>query len=656
MTTVAMVTTTPSHWPLPSILRFPWRASLASVLQCAGAGLSRAVSEVSQSRRRRESRLQTLRKQAVEAVMADSPCAEIREKFQAALALSRVELHRNPEKEPYKSKYSARALLEEVKALLGPAPEDEDERPPTDDSFGAGDHTLGLPAELVAAEGPVARGSVRRAVIEFHLGVNHIDTEELSAGEEHLVKCLRLLRKYRLSQDCVSLYIQAQIGSPPLDPTEHFLPEEEKLAEQERSKRFEKVYTHNLYYLAQVYQHMEMFEKAAHYCHSTLKRQLEHNAYHPMEWAINAATLSQFYINKQCFMEARHCLSAANVIFGQTGKIRTTEDTTEAEGDVPELYHQRKGEIARCWIKYCLTLMQNAQLSMQDNIGELDPDKQSELRALRKKELDEEESIRKKAVQFGTGELCDAISAVEEKVSSLRPLDFEEARELFLMGQHYVFEAKEFFQIDGYVTDHIEIVQDHSALFKVLAFFETDMERRCKMHKRRIAMLEPLTVDLNPQYYLLVNRQIQFEIAHAYYDMMDLKVAIADKLRDPDSHIVKKINSLNKSALKYYQLFLDSLRDPNKVFPEHIGEDVLRPAMLAKFRVARLYGKIITADPKKELENLATSLEHYKFIVDYCEKHPEAAQEIEVELELSKEMVSLLPTKMERFRTKMALT
>ncbi|KAI2556006.1 KIF-binding protein isoform X1 [Pan paniscus] len=646
--------------------------------------------------------------------MANVPWAEVCEKFQAALALSRVELHKNPEKEPYKSKYSARALLEEVKALLGPAPEDEDERPEAEDGPGAGDHALGLPAEVVEPEGPVAQRAVRLAVIEFHLGVNHIDTEELSAGEEHLVKCLRLLRRYRLSHDCISLCIQAQrqgftmlprpqvirlrwppkvlglqnnlgilwsereeietaqaylessealynqymkeVGSPPLDPTERFLPEEEKLTEQERSKRFEKVYTHNLYYLAQVYQHLEMFEKAAHYCHSTLKRQLEHNAYHPIEWAINAATLSQFYINKLCFMEARHCLSAANVIFGQTGKISATEDTPEAEGEVPELYHQRKGEIARCWIKYCLTLMQNAQLSMQDNIGELDLDKQSELRALRKKELDEEESIRKKAVQFGTGELCDAISAVEEKVSYLRPLDFEEARELFLLGQHYVFEAKEFFQIDGYVTDHIEVVQDHSALFKVLAFFETDMERRCKMHKRRIAMLEPLTVDLNPQYYLLVNRQIQFEIAHAYYDMMDLKVAIADRLRDPDSHIVKKINNLNKSALKYYQLFLDSLRDPNKVFPEHIGEDVLRPAMLAKFRVARLYGKIITADPKKELENLATSLEHYKFIVDYCEKHPEAAQEIEVELELSKEMVSLLPTKMERFRTKMALT
>ncbi|CAO2608240.1 KIF-binding protein [Lemmus lemmus] len=326
--------------------------------------------------------------------MAGSPGPEIREKFQAALALSRVELHKNPEKEPYKSKYSARALLEEVRALLGPAPEDDDERAADD---GPGDQALGA-AEPRDAEGPGELRALRLAVIEFHLGVNHIDTEELSAGEEHLVRCLSLLRPFRLSLGCVSLYIQAQnnlgilwsereeietarsylessealynqymkeIGSPPLDPTEHFLPEEERLTEQERSKRFEKVYTHNLYYLAQVYQHMEMFEKAAHYCHSTLKRQLEHNAYHPLEWAINAATLSQFYINKLCFMEARHCLSAANVIFGQTGKIPATEDNPEAEGDVPELYHQRKGEIARCWIKYCLTLLQNAQLSMQ---------------------------------------------------------------------------------------------------------------------------------------------------------------------------------------------------------------------------------------------------------------------------------------------------
>lgn len=143
--------------------------------------------------------------------MANGTGAEIREKFQAALALSRIELHKNPEKEPYKSKYGARVLLEEVKALLGPAPEDEDERPQAEDDVGAGDSALGLLAELVAVEGPVALGAVRLAVVEFHLGLNHVDTEELSAGEEHLLKCLRLVRRYRLSPDCVSLYIQAQV-------------------------------------------------------------------------------------------------------------------------------------------------------------------------------------------------------------------------------------------------------------------------------------------------------------------------------------------------------------------------------------------------------------------------------------------------------------
>lgn len=46
--------------------------------------------------------------------------------------------------------------------------------------------------------------------------------------------------------------------------------------------------------------------------------------------------------------------------------------------------------------------------------------------------------------------------------------------------------------MDGYVTDHIEILQDHSSLFRSLAFFEEDLERRCKMHKRRVDMLEPI--------------------------------------------------------------------------------------------------------------------------------------------------------------------
>lgn len=221
------------------------------------------------------------------------------------------------------------------------------------------------------------------------------------------------------------------------------------------------------------------------------------------------------------------------------------------------------------------------------------------------------------------------------------------------MGQNYINEAKEYFQLDGHVTDHIEIIQDHSVLFKVLAFFEADYERRCKMHKRRIDMLEPLCKELNPQFYLLICRQLQFEIADTYYEMMDLKVAIGNKLDEMDSHTIKKINSLSQSAIKFYEMFLDSLRSPDKKFPEKLQEDVLRPALVAKFHIARLYGKLISSDPKKQLENLQTSLNYYTFLVEYCATDEEAVKAVETELELTREMVALLPARMETLRVQL---
>ncbi|CAH2322021.1 KIF1-binding [Pelobates cultripes] len=579
--------------------------------------------------------------------------------YQLAVTASEVESRTDPENEPYRSKYRARELLREVRALLRPREEGED--------------------RLLAA---------RLGVIEYKLGVNHTETEEMSAGEEHLVKCGRILERYRLSEDCVSTYIQAQnnlgilwadrgeiivaqtylesaeslyyqymkeIGKPPMDPDDHFLSEEKQLTEQERSKRFERVYTHTLYYLAQVYKHLKQDEKSAQYCHTTLQRQLEYDGYSPVEWAINAATLSQYYLAKQCYMESRHCLAAANIIFSKAEQVVSPETTkeNESEQDRIEFLGQKKAEIARCWVKYCLNLLQDSRKSLEDNIGELDVDIQDELKAQRRKEEDEKERGRKKAVLFGSSDIYDSILAVEEKVDCSYPLDFKEAREVFLIGQNYVNEAKEYFQLDGHVTDHIEIIRDHSALFKVLAFFEDDYERRCKMHKRRVDMLEPMCKELNPQYYLLVCRQLQFELADTYYEMMDLKVAIGNKLDELDSHTIKKINTLAQSAINYYEMFLDSLRSPDKKFPEKLDEDVLRPALVAKFHIARLYGKLICTDQKKQLQNMQTSLNYYLFLVEYCERYEDAIKSVETELELSKEMVALLPTRMERLRARL---
>lgn len=116
--------------------------------------------------------------------------AALCEKFRSAQSLSAVESKKDPETEPYRSKYGARQLLQEIKQLLGPEEAAE--------------------AEAGAA---AALRAVRLAALEYELGVNHTETEELSAGEEHLLKCTRLLEPRRLSRACVSLYIQAQVGT-----------------------------------------------------------------------------------------------------------------------------------------------------------------------------------------------------------------------------------------------------------------------------------------------------------------------------------------------------------------------------------------------------------------------------------------------------------
>uniref|UniRef100_A0A8C2WRN5 KIF-binding protein n=1 Tax=Cyclopterus lumpus TaxID=8103 RepID=A0A8C2WRN5_CYCLU len=568
------------------------------------------------------------------------------DKFTNAQNLTVVESRNDPENDPFRSKYKARELLREIYCTLK--------------SF-----------EGFSGDSPAGLRAAKLGAVEYYLGVNHVDTEELSAGQEHLMNCMKLLERCSVSSENVSLFIHVrnQLGilSAGWDETETaqgFLETAESIYQRYLKevrlvlcaavylKQFELAYTHTMYYLAQVYKNLGETERAATYCHSTLQRQLQLNQFSPMEWALNAATLSQYYITKGLYMEGRHCLSAATVISDLAGEVPS--EASERR----EQLRQKRAEIARCWIKYCLNVLQDSKKLLEDSIGELDTDRQEELKMARRREEEEEEKGRKSALLFGSEDTFDSIASLEEKVHCLLPLDFTEARAVFLVGQNYVTQAKEYFQMDGYVTDHIEILQDHSALFRALAFYEEDLERRCKMHKRRVDMLEPICSDLNAQYYLMIRRQMMFELAEIYNEMMDLKLTLANRQSDTeslDNHTINKFNHLCSASAKYFQMFLDSLCSPEGKIPEHLEEEVLRPALVARFRVARLYSRLISPSPSAQLENLDKSLEHYKYVVQYCEAHPEAAAAVETELELSTEMVGLLPLKMNRLKAKMVV-
>lgn len=144
---------------------------------------------------------------------------DICDKFSNAQNLTDVESRKDPENDPFRSKYKARELLREIYCSLksfeagdgeeesgGESGEQRPTEEPVDrqreDVFGqglSGDSTAGLRAAKLGA-------------VEYYLGVNHIDTEELSAGQEHLMNCMKLLERYRVSSENVSLFIHVRVN------------------------------------------------------------------------------------------------------------------------------------------------------------------------------------------------------------------------------------------------------------------------------------------------------------------------------------------------------------------------------------------------------------------------------------------------------------
>lgn len=187
-------------------------------------------------------------------------------------------------------------------------------------------------------------------------------------------------------------------------------------------------------------------------------------------------------------------------------------------------------------------------------------------------------------------------------------------------------------------------------MYKYVAFFEHDKERKCKMHKRRVDLLSEILCEINPQHYLQICRQLMFETAEAYSEMVDLKIAIMNENTDsvPTSHAIKKVNHLVTHSIKFFQTFIDSMKHKGAL-PETYDDDIVRPALVSHFCIARLYSKYLGLETRSRLQNLQKSVDLYNYIVNYCDSHPDMPQEaFEDELQVSRDMATLLPIKMSK--------
>ncbi|XP_046663562.1 KIF-binding protein [Homalodisca vitripennis] len=573
---------------------------------------------------------------------------ELREKCEKVQNLLEEESKRDPETEPYKSKYAAREILSDMKSCLTNLK----------DSVRSSDPLF---EEIEAMYGSVL----------LLLGIVALETEELATGEEHLMNCLACMEDQSMHPKKVLIVLRAlnqlgllwsqrsdgtkshgylqqaeqlyndytdQVEEQPVDVYALFTSPDQTPAQTKGDSPLEKVHTLTLYYLAQVYGTLGNPLKSAVYCHNTLKRQLESKDYDMIEWALNSATLAQFFMEQNAFRQARHHLSAASYVLDKHDQELQTIECSEEELEAKkERLKHRGADVARCWAKYGIVLLSTSR----DRLMEAEEGQSGDATPQRLRPPGELSGL-----QFSLLEL----SVYEDQVTDSFVLTYDDARTVFLNCQQWLGQAKLYYTLDDHASDHVRIIQDYSELYRNLVFFEDDEERQCKMHKRRVDLLEGVVKELNPTYFLTTCQELWFELGETYTAMVDIKLSKLEANSDtPSAHALQKVNHLAEQAIAAYNKFLDTLRDhKTKEIPDKFSPELERPGLLIYFYLAGLYRKLIAADKATKLANLKNSLKYYQKVVEYCQRHEGAKDSVSAELSACQDIVSLLPLKINK--------
>jgi hypothetical protein len=649
----------------------------------------------------------------------------LKKKYEEYLRLNYIKSRQDPDEEPYKTKYEARKLIETILNDLESNKFQFESLTSSEflNTSNKYDHFYSkLEEKCQKTFQKQAKHFLIYKLFEFNFAKNLIETEEVEQGEKIVSKILReidsldqqqnststnydpLVINFKLNcfnelifvwssrtmyRECLNLIqsieeIYEVYHENSKNICEPFMPVEiiilnQNSTDKKREKNFESVYTHSLFFIAQIYGKLNDSEKSAYYVQLTLQRHLaefnesittdennrqekkecesdveqldENVSFNPLDWATHSAALSQYYLVQGDFATTRHCLSCADAILN-----RLNADNKESAADSERL-NEQTASIKRCWGKYAIELLKT---SKQKLLASTDKPDQKCLRD----ELD----LPSKFVFNLPQSVYNLIEAEKKAITSNLALDYDQARSIFLKGQSILNESKNYFILDGFVTDHCEIVRDLSELFCALLFYEESLENRCKMQKRRLDLLIPTCDEISEQYYLTMKRQFLFDIGSIYSDMMDLKLEILNaktgnqkETINPKDYVssVQKINTFAKNSIERFEKFLDTMKvqPERKHLPEKFDEHNVRSALLAKFYIGRLYSKIVTKEPQTKLDNMKLCLENYRYLVDYCDKEMRAENSqpfdcMRVEYNICKEMAVFLPAQMEKIRAK----
>lgn len=230
----------------------------------------------------------------------------------------------------------------------------------------------------------------------------------------------------------------------------------------------EKQFTLTCFYLAQAWaKEKGGAEKAAYYCGITLKRQVDTGDYEAKDWANNSMGLSDYFRQERMYSQALYILfTAINVLPADRHK------RTKASLRI------MVGNILNDQMMYNITLLKADRIkdSSEKELGEL-------VTYINRQRLKFEGVV----VNFPVSKIYTS---------------YDELKTLFKMAMTEYRAALQVYPLDGYVSEHVNVVKEMSRTYKNLSQMEEDIDRKVAMELKRKDLLEPIYKSINPKIYV----------------------------------------------------------------------------------------------------------------------------------------------------------
>ena len=378
---------------------------------------------------------------------------------------------------------------------------------------------------------------------------------------------------------------------------------------------FEHNYTLTIFYYAQAFTKLGFKKKAIKYCSITLKRQIEFNEYDLKDALINCINLSDFYMGNQYYAQAEYILISAMSL-------------------LPEDLNKKKrlrASIQNQLGKYFLERLRFAIERIKEQVFISDNDELSSI-------------VNKRIFTINS------LNIVWPKIDDVKNL--EQAKSLFRLSNTQFKKALDYYKMDGYVTENIQINMDISQLYKLLIQFENDNNRVFLMEERRINLLEPIYNAINHKVYIIQWQEVSIELAEIYSEIFESNYELL-RLRQKKvtSKEIEEINSKGEKGLFYYNDIIKYIEEEYNKDEEKKVEDFIT-IITIKSNMARIYSKLIyNKDIKKRVEALKKSLNMYQEVYNHLKSSTSffnERPELQENLKMCEEMIGMLPIKIDK--------